>query len=152
MVCKAHKMAALVDDLGVLRQEMDIKKLLKQGFKFALVGGINTLIDMGVFSLLMLVPFFARYYILANVVSYGCGVANSLFMNKRFTFGDKGRMGMARVALFILINLLSWGVSSLLLSWGVETLGLSRFLSKAIAIGGSLGVNFTLNKLLVFRN
>ena len=131
---------------------MNFKKLIQQGIKFALVGAINTLVDIGVFYLLTLLVFFQTHYVIANMLSYGCGVANSLFMNKRFTFQEKGKMGGKRVALFILINLLSWGVSSALLSWGVESLLLHRYLAKLIAVAGSLSINFILNKLLVFRD
>lgn len=128
------------------------KKLLQQGIKFSLVGVVNTLIDLGVYRLLTLTAFFGQYYLWANVISYCCGIANSLFMNKNFTFKEKGRMGAGRVAAFIAINLVALGVSTIVLKLCCDTWGLSQMIGKLIAVVCSLGVNFTLNKLIVFKN
>lgn len=129
-----------------------LKKLIEQGIKFSIVGVFNTLIDMGVFYLLTLIAFFAKYYLLANVISYTCGVVNSLFMNKAFTFKEKGKMGAIRVIAFFMINVLSLGVSTLVLKICCDSIGMAYMMGKLIAVIASLGVNFVLNKLIVFRD
>ena len=127
------------------------KQLFFQGLRFSLVGIVNTVIDMAAYGLLVLIPFFNVHYTFANVISYSLGVVNSLFMNKRFTFREKERMGVKRVALFIAVNLVSMGVSTLALVVCRDTLLWGNALSKLAATAGSLVVNFTLNKLLVFK-
>ena len=97
------------------------KKLIAQAVKFGLVGVVNTLVDTGVYSLLMLIPLFKQYYVVAQVLGYCAGVANSLVMNKRWTFSQK------------------------------EKLGMNRFAGKIVAVVCSMGVNFLGNKLMVFK-
>lgn len=128
-----------------------LKKLAGQGIRFALVGCVNTLVDMGVYALLTLTPFFTAHYLAAQTISYSCGVLNSLWMNKSFTFREKKAMGAKRVALFFAVNLVSLGVSSLALYLCVDRFGLGRMAGKCVAVVCSLGVNFVLNKLLVFQ-
>ena len=127
------------------------KKLMAQAVKFGLVGVVNTLVDAGVYALLMLMPFFKRYYVLAQVLGYGAGVANSLMMNKRWTFSQREPMSKRQLALFLLVNLAALGVSTGVLVLTQERLGMGRLLGKAVAVVCSMGVNFVGNKLLVFK-
>ena len=129
-----------------------MKKLFAQGAKFALVGVINTLVDAAVYFLLRLLPFFSEYYLAAQAISYTCGVINSLFMNKKFTFKEKGPMGARRVIAFFAVNLVSLGVSMAVIYLCKEQLLFGEVVSKGIATIFSMGVNFALNKLLVFRD
>ncbi len=128
-----------------------LKKLAAQAVKFGLVGVVNTLVDMGVYALLMLVPLFRRYYVVAQVLGYCAGVTNSLVMNKRWTFAQREPMSKKQLAFFLLINLAALLVSTGVLVLTQERLGLGRFVGKAIAVVCSLGVNFTGNKLFVFK-
>ena len=129
-----------------------LKKLFAQGVKFALVGVVNTTVDAGVYFLLLLIPFFSENYLIAQAISYTCGVLNSLFMNKKFTFREEGKMGAKRVLAFFAVNLISLGVSMAVIYFCKEKLLLSDVLSKGASVVFSLGVNFALNKLLVFRD
>ena len=88
------------------------KKLIAQAVKFGLVGVVNTLVDTGVYSLLMLIPLFKQYYVVAQVLGYCAGVANSLVMNKRWTFSQKEPMTRRQLILFLLVNLAALGVST----------------------------------------
>jgi putative flippase GtrA len=128
-----------------------LKKLFGQGIKFAMVGAVNTLVDWGVYFLLRLTPFFAVHYLPAQAISYTCGVINSLFMNKNFTFREKGKMGAKRVLAFFAVNLISLVVSMAVLFIFKEKLLMNDLISKGAAVVFSMGVNFVLNKLLVFK-
>lgn len=128
------------------------KKLIGQGIRFAMVGCINTLVDMAVYFLLTLTAFFSAHYLFAQIISYCCGVLNSLWMNKRFTFREKNAMGTKRVLAFFAVNLVSLGVSTLVLFLCVDKAGLGNLLGKCVSVVFSLGVNFVLNKLIVFRD
>ena len=128
-----------------------LKALLTQAIKFGLVGIVNTLIDWAVFALLTLLPFFASHYALTKAISYACGVANSLAMNKRFTFADASRMTARRLALFIGVNLAALGVSVAAIA-ALKALGLPLIVCNMLSTALSLAVNFIGNKLLVFRD
>jgi len=132
------------------------KNPILQFLQFNLVGIINTIVDFLVYGLLnglLHVP-----YLLAQTVSYSCGVANSYFMNSRWTFREQNKNSKKQLLLFIAVNLLSLGVSLLVL-WFCEDviqipdiLGISsRVWCKCIATVASVAVNFIGNKLLVFK-
>ena len=103
-------------------------------------------------ELLTLTAFFSAHYLFAQIISYCCGVLNSLWMNKRFTFREKNAMGTKRVLAFFAVNLVSLGVSTLVLFLCVDKMGLGNLLGKCVSVVFSLGVNFVLNKLIVFRD
>lgn len=128
-----------------------LKNLFFQAVRFGLVGVVNTLVDACAYFLLTLLPFFAQHYLAAQAISYSLGVCNSLVMNKRFTFRETEKMGAKRVALFLLVNAISLGVSSLVLFVCREYGQFPNLIAKGISIVFSLGVNFLLNKLLVFK-
>ena len=126
------------------------KKLLGIKFiKFGLVGCLNTLVDLIVFTLLNAI--FHIYY-LAKIVSYACGVLNSYFFNTRWTFREEHKKSAGEFVLFVVINLVSLGVSlgMLYVCRNVFHIRID-FLSNLIATVVSLVVNFLGNKLIVFR-
>ena len=127
-----------------------IEKLLSiQFIKFGLVGCLNTLVDLIVFTLLNAI--FHIYY-LAKIVSYSCGVLNSYFFNTRWTFRKEHKKSAREFLLFVVINLISLGVSLGML-YVCRNLFMIRidFLSNVVATVVSLVVNFIGNKLIVFR-
>ena len=118
-----------------------IEKLLSiQFIKFGLVGCLNTLVDLIVFTLLNAI--FHIYY-LAKIVSYSCGVLNSYFFNTRWTFRKEHKKSAREFLLFVVINLISLGVSLGML-YVCRNLFMSRidFFSNVIATVVSLVVNF----------
>ncbi len=121
----------------------------RQLIRFALVGILNTAIDFGVFSLLALI--FRINPVASHIVSYSCGVLNSYFFNRRWTFQRKETAHAAEFAQFVLVNLISLGVSSLVLYLLEEQAGLHIFVSKAGATLCSMVINFIGSKILVFR-
>ncbi len=129
-----------------------IKELFHQAVKFGLVGVINTLIDYAVTNLLVLLPFFEKYYIAANVIGFLCGMGNSLVMNKKWTFKQKEKMTAKQLFSFLVVNLIALGVSSLVLTFTQENMSLPFYIGKAVAAAASVGVNFIGNKILVFRD
>ena len=128
-----------------------LKKLFGQAVRFGLVGVVNTLVDYTVYFLLMRIPFVSEHYLIAQVCGYSAGMVNSLFMNKYFTFKQKEKMSLKQVGLFVLVNLLALGMSSLVLIFAEEKLMLGHFWSKTISMAGSIVVNFVGSRFLVFR-
>lgn len=128
-----------------------LKKLVMQAVKFGLVGVLNTVIDYAVYSLFLLIPFFRRYYVVAQVAGYASGLINSLGLNKRWTFAQRAPMTRMQLAAFLLVNLAALLVSTLVLVAAQEMLGLNLYLGKIVATVFSMAVNFVGNKLIVFN-
>lgn len=64
------------------------RQVLMQLVLFGVVGVMNTLVDMGVFSVLYYAVFASdqRYYYIPFTAGYICGVVCSFVFNKLFTF------------------------------------------------------------------
>lgn len=124
-----------------------MKEELIKFVKFNAVGILNTAIDFVAFT--VLVRLGLNEY-LSQVISYTLGVANSYVWNSRWTFREKG-VTAKRIVLFILVNLVSLGVSTGVIALCREWLNLGEILSKLISLPFSIGVNFLGNRFLVFR-
>ena len=116
--------------------------------RFCLVGGLNTLVDGGVFALLNLA---GLSWAPAHTVSYSAGVVNSFVWNRFWTFERRGRPAGPEMLRFVLLNLLSWGlalgtIAVLTQAWAWPVLA-----AKVGAIAVSLLVNFAGSRLWVFR-
>jgi len=124
-------------------------KGLGQFIKFNVVGIMNTAVDFGVFMILN--RYLGLIYAVSQVISYSCGMVNSYFLNKFWTFQKREGFTAIEVTKFILVNLCSLGISLLVLyilqsKWSWEVLP-----SKVLATGFSVGVNFLGNKFWVFE-
>lgn len=78
---------------------------MKQKFivfsRFAAVGGINTCIDFIVYTLLSVL---SVNYLLAQYISYICGLLNSYFMNRTWTFNRKEKANWQEFVRFACVN------------------------------------------------
>ncbi|GAC1467230.1 MAG: GtrA family protein [Desulfuromonadaceae bacterium] len=115
--------------------------------KFALVGLLNTGVDVAIFFLLTRIGI---PYVAAQVVSYSCGAANSYLLNKVWTFRSSG-LSYAEIVRFTTVNLVSLGVSVVVLTLLHGSAGLDLAAAKGGATVSALAVNFLGNKLWVFR-
>ncbi len=142
------------------------KKNFLQLIKFALIGVSNTLVDYGVtFALNALFGIF----FLARIIGYVCGILNSYFWNTRWTFREERRRDAREIVSFLIVNLVTLGISLLLQGlfrdvlhlgdWWLNLAGES-FVTKLLnadrfcmllAFPFTLLVNFLGNKLFVFN-
>lgn len=142
------------------------RKSIGHFVKFMIVGVINFGVDYGILSLLTGV--FGWPVAIANTISYSCGVINSYFLNKYWTFkislkffhaytlksGTRIRFLSPHFLKFVFVNLISLGVNTLTMYILVDLYGLdtwNKLLAKILATGFSFVVNFAGSKLLVFR-
>ncbi len=131
-----------------------------QFFRFAIVGGINTLIDFGILNLLMAVTniYAGFYYALFKAISFFCAVLNSYVLNKRWTFQKKDKFQFQEFLKFILISLIGLTINILTASfvnslgpqWGLNEVIWANF-SALCATGLTLFINFFGYKHLIFR-
>ncbi|MBC8016939.1 MAG: GtrA family protein [Verrucomicrobia bacterium] len=115
--------------------------------KFALVGLLNTGVDVAIFFLLNGIGI---SYVVAQMVSYSCGAANSYLLNKVWTFRSSG-LSYAEVVRFTVVNLVSLGISLVVLTLLHDRAGLELTAAKGGATVCALAANFLGNKLWVFR-
>lgn len=134
---------------------------------FCVVGGINTLVDTGIFSLIYYVflgvsealysiPLVISYfggnealYALPFAAGYLCGVACSFVLNKLFTFRDKGSAKRQWLP-FLLINLVTLGIGQGAMAL-LRLAGITGLLAKLITVPVTLVINFLGSRLIVFR-
>ncbi|HHW45084.1 MAG TPA: GtrA family protein [Desulfotomaculum sp.] len=118
-----------------------------QFLRFCTVGLGNTVVDFTAFFLLTLggVP-----YLLAQILSYSSGVANSFFLNRKWTFRVARKASIPEVVKFIIVNGLSLLISSGLLFILHDVTHLQLWLSKFAATGCGIVVNFTGSRFWVF--
>lgn len=83
---------------------MALPKLSLTHMKFAMVGAVNTAVDFGIYSGLVLTgltPF------VANLFSTSTGMCVSYFLNKHFTFKSSGQNNRRQFILFLTFTLSS---------------------------------------------
>lgn len=130
--------------------------------RFAIVGGINTLLD---FFILNLLSYLTGIYegngiIPLNVVSFTVAVVNSYYLNKRWAFKDAGGEEQGRkFTLFLIVSIVGAAINTAtvrIVSTNIDPMfGLNQELwlnvAKVVATGFSLIWNFVGYKFLVFK-
>lgn len=148
------------------KEQSGAKRTVIQFVKFNIVGVLNTLVDFLVFQALNLL---LGWTYLAQVVGYCCGIVNSYAWNSNWTFRDARTRSAREIALFLIVNLVSLGVS-LGVMWFCRTVlviddvwvaswipaFLSSFIKgdtvcKLIAMPFAIVVNYAGNRLFVFK-
>lgn len=160
------------------KKQFDAPKSFIQLIKFALVGVLNTLVDFLVYTLLVLVFGISENNVfmigLFTLIAYACGVLNSFILNTRWTFRQEYKRTAKERVMFVVVNIVSWGLSYLLVwlfsnhvfsgssitDWVCSLIGFTTpekvskvvsILSKLLATPFVIIVNFLGNKLLVFN-
>ncbi|MCG7382184.1 GtrA family protein [Paenibacillus sp. ACRRY] len=117
--------------------------------KFGIVGVMNTAVDALVFTMLAALGTPA---LIAQVISYSCGVLNSYWWNGRWTFRDARRQGPNNELLrFVITNLIVLALSSLILFLSNNILDLNLVISKAAATLLGMILNYIASRYWVFR-
>jgi putative flippase GtrA len=121
-----------------------------QFFKFAIVGVVNTLINLAVFFILTDV--FGVYYMFSAIFAFMVAVTNSFIMNSLWTFNYKISYNPAKkYSKFFIVSVLALIVTLVLLYFFTESLKIHYLISQVFAIFFSLGINFLGNKFWTFR-
>ncbi len=103
---------------------------LHKGVRFLFVGGLNTLVGLGSYALLV---YLGVYFLLANLISFALGVCHSFLWNKFFTFRSKER-SLSELLRFTVVYGLSFVVSNFALYLMVIELRLNTYLSGIINV------------------
>lgn len=114
--------------------------------RYAISGGLNTLVGFGIIFALMGLGVSA---VLANVIGYTVGFIQSFFFSKKFVFRSDGKMaseGLRYLYMFIICFLLNLAVLKTLLAYDVRPL-----LAQLAAACTYSGLMYVLSAWLVFR-
>jgi len=137
------------------------KRWFGQVLRFGLVGGLNTLVDLLILNILLLLfPTNSTPIILAySALAYSLGAVNSFLLNKYWTFGFRQRTTWREVVRFIVTTLCGIGWSSIILwlaSNALHPLLVNTTIwanaSKVIAISGTALISYLGMSLWVFVN
>ncbi len=149
-----------------MERKAEVKKTFWQLVKFAIVGVLNTLVDFAVFQTLNLL---LGWVYVAQIFGYTCGIVNSYLWNSNWTFREQRTRSLREIVLFLVVNLISLGVSLGVIWLCREVFGvtnewaagwmpdvLSGFvkgdtIAKLIATCVAIVVNFVGNRLFVFN-
>jgi putative flippase GtrA len=137
-------------------------KLLKQLVRFAVVGVINTGLDLVVLNLLIAATGKGKdgiYYTIFKGVSFLVALTNSYFMNKYWTFAGQGTSNkVIEISEFIIVSAIGFVinvlVSSAVVNFIPPVLGAEKFWPSFGALcGTAIGLiwNFIGYKLIVFE-
>jgi putative flippase GtrA len=126
-----------------------------QAIRFIVVGLLNTLVDLGAFYLLSLIPGMPN--IAAKAISYVLGICNSFFWNKYWTFNAGASSKTKReFAIFFVVNLPPLAVNvvvfTLLGIWIDSGNWLVRMAKAFAAAVISVAWNFLGSRYLAFRD
>ncbi len=137
------------------------KRWIGQVLRFGLVGGLNTIVDLLILNMLLLLfpTSSTRMILIYGAIAYSLGAVNSFLLNKYWTFGYRQRTTWREVVRFIVTTLCGIGWSSIILwlaSNALHPLLMNATIwanaSKVIAISGTALISYLGMSLWVFVN
>ncbi len=148
-----------------IRRLLHRDRMTGQLARFAVVGVLNSIVDLGAFYLFMHIPGvpapgeegFTYYSTAAKGVSYVLGICNSFLWNKYWTFGAGGSaQGKREFGIFFLVNLpplavnvFVFGLLGIWIDSGSRLVQLGKAFAAAIV---SVAWNFLGSRYLAFKH
>lgn len=118
--------------------------------KFAIVGFMNTSIDLIIYLLLHTV--FGMHYLLANLIAFLFGATNSYVFNRRWTFRSTADDWRREMIKFFIVLAIGFSLNEGLLYVLVDRFGFGSTFAKLPVIAIVLIWNFGANRLWTFRH
>jgi putative flippase GtrA len=120
-----------------------------QFVKFSLVGVSNTLVFLGVYTLLDEV--LGVYYLAASAIAFTAGAVNGFLLNRAWTF--QGHVGDALTPVrWAIVQACGLALDELLLYLWVSRLGIDELVAQAMAIVVVVVLTFIANRAWTFRD
>ena len=126
------------------------KEVFNQAFKFAIVGVINTLINLAV--LYIFTEFLGIYYLVSAIFAFIVANINSFLLNKIWTFKENIKHKAAsRYIKFVVVSVIALVVNLIFLYAAVEYFKLWYMFAQVLAVILNFLINFFGNKIWTFR-
>ena len=128
---------------GLLPQRL--RTLAPEAVKFAVIGGLNVVVNAIVFNMLLLLAVFHNGELKAKVVATAVAIVSSYFMNRHWTYKDRDKSAAHReFVLFVGFNLAGLLIELTVMGVTKYWLGLTSWLAinAAFFIGLALGTIF----------
>lgn len=120
---------------------------LRQFLSYLFTGGSATIIDIGVFSLLVS---FDLWYVAALGISFVFGVSTNFFLSRRFVFKVYWDNWLTQYTVFTIVSLNTFLANLGLLKVLVDDFGWEKILSRIVSAGFIAVLSFTTHKLYSF--
>lgn len=125
------------------------KKVMNEFFKFAIVGGIGTLINLAILYLLTEEAGF--HYLLSAVISFLFAMTSNFILNKIWTFKENMHFDIRKKYIqFSFVSVFALLVNLIFLYIFTDIFGIYYIISQILAIGTALIINFLGNKIWTF--
>lgn len=138
--------------LALPHSKMKQKDILREAFKFAVVGLINTALAYLVYVLCI---FMGMHYILANFTAFTISMINAYTLSEHFVFkkahGQSRPIASTFLKTAVAYSLTGVFLNSFLLYLFIEQFGFSVYISQFICIFISTPINFILNKYWAYK-
>lgn len=122
----------------------DLIKLIR----FSIVGVGNTLVNWSIFIILNA---FGVYYIISNIIAYTIATVNSYIWNSLWVFKYGQGLNINTSVKFFILNLVGLTVNTTIMYILVDILNFNKFIALVIASVLVVMMNYTINKLWVFK-
>ena len=125
-----------------------MKNLIKQLFRFGIVGGIAFLIDYSV--LFICTEYLGIYYLISSFISFTVSTVFNYIASVRWLFDvDQKKSQRRNFALFIVFSVIGLGINQCIMWFGVEKLDLYYMLVKIGATAIVMVFNFVTRKMFL---
>ena len=125
-----------------------MKNLIKQLFRFGIVGGIAFLIDYSV--LFICTEYLGIYYLISSFISFTVSTVFNYIASVRWVFDvDQKKSQRRNFALFIVFSVIGVGINQCIMWFGVEKLDLYYMLVKIGATAIVMVFNFVTRKMFL---
>jgi putative flippase GtrA len=138
--------ASLIDRVRSLLRD---RALMAKALSFACIGVVNTLVDFGLFSFTHL--YLGLPIVVANAISWTVAVTGSYVMNSLITFAAESERKLRAKPYVGFVAAQIAGFVANTATVLVASLFMHVLIGKALAIGVSFLVNFSLSHFVVFR-
>jgi len=125
-----------------------VKKLIKQLFRFGIVGGIAFLIDYSI--LFICTEYLGIYYLISSFISFTVSTVFNYIASVRWVFDvDQKKSQRRNFVLFIVFSVIGLGINQCIMWFGVEKLDFYYMLVKIGATAIVMVFNFVTRKMFL---
>lgn len=133
-------------------------RLTHTHFRYSIVGATSTAIDFGAYALLNTLGWAPLF---SNLISTSCGMLNSFFMNRHFTFQATTHTKRSQIVRYIAVTMAGQWLIQPLIIYGVRFIGVSsgshnitmlNLIAKLCATGVTFFWNYLWYSRYVFKH